>query len=192
MAPGKGSLSQPDVDITRVAVWGVSLGGYYSVRVAAALGGQIAACVSLSGPFDLGSCWDDLPSLTRRTFKFRSRAATDHQAKEMAALLSLEEHIGGVTAPLLVVAGRKDRIFPWQQAERLMASAGRDAELLMLEAGNHGCANVAPWHRPYTADWLAAKLGAAPPNANDTGPEHRDQLADSMHSIRQTIVRGIR
>jgi 2,6-dihydroxypseudooxynicotine hydrolase len=28
----------------------------------------------------------------------------------------------------------------------------------MLEDGNHGCANVAPWHRPYTADWLAARL----------------------------------
>jgi hypothetical protein len=32
----------------------------------------------------------------------------------------------------------------------------------MLEDGNHGCANVAPWHRPYTADWLAERLGAAP------------------------------
>ncbi len=25
----------------------------------------------------------------------------------------------------------------------------------MLEDGNHGCANVAPRHRPYTADRLA-------------------------------------
>ena len=30
----------------------------------------------------------------------------------------------------------------------------------MLEDGNHGCANLAPWHRPYTADWLAAHLSA--------------------------------
>ena len=28
----------------------------------------------------------------------------------------------------------------------------------MLEDGNHGNMNVAPKHRPYTADWLAAKL----------------------------------
>ena len=28
----------------------------------------------------------------------------------------------------------------------------------MLENGNHGCANVAPWHRPRTADWLARHL----------------------------------
>ena len=33
----------------------------------------------------------------------------------------------------------------------------------MLEEGNHGCANVAPWHRPRTADWLAARLGVRDP-----------------------------
>jgi 2,6-dihydroxypseudooxynicotine hydrolase len=30
----------------------------------------------------------------------------------------------------------------------------------MLEDGNHGCMNVAPHHRPYTADWVAARLRA--------------------------------
>jgi 2,6-dihydroxypseudooxynicotine hydrolase len=32
-------------------------------------------------------------------------------------------------------------------------------ELLMLEEGNHGCANVLAEHRPYTADWMARQLG---------------------------------
>jgi len=56
------------------------------------------------------------------------------------------------------VFGRQDRLIPWQHAERLRDTAGGETELLMLEDGNHGCANVAPWHRPYTADWLAARL----------------------------------
>ena len=34
--------------------------------------------------------------------------------------------------------------------------------LLMLEDGNHGCANVSPQHRPITADWLAARLLGGP------------------------------
>ena len=41
-------------------------------------------------------------------------------------------------------------------------------ELLMLEDGNHGCANVAPWHRPRTADWLAARLAVR--DAADSSP----------------------
>jgi hypothetical protein len=28
----------------------------------------------------------------------------------------------------------------------------------MLEEGNHGCANVVYLHRPYGADWMAARL----------------------------------
>ena len=33
------------------------------------------------------------------------------------------------------------------------------AALLLLEQGNHGCANLAPFHRYRTADWAAEKLG---------------------------------
>ena len=148
----------PEVDSDRVGVWGVSLGGYYAPRVAAALGDRVKACVALAGPFDFGECWDGLPELTRKTFEVRSRAADEGEAHKMASTLSLEVVAGDITAPLLIVFGRQDRLFPWQQAERLRQEAGGEAEMLMLEKGNHGCANVAPWHRPYTADWLAARL----------------------------------
>jgi 2,6-dihydroxypseudooxynicotine hydrolase len=60
--------------------------------------------------------------------------------------------------PLLIVAGRQDRIFPWQDAVRLRDSVPGPAELLLLEQGNHGCANVPYLHRPYSADWMARQL----------------------------------
>jgi 2,6-dihydroxypseudooxynicotine hydrolase len=56
--------------------------------------------------------------------------------------------------------GKRDRLIPWQQAERLVGEAGGPAALLLLEQGNHGCANLAPFHRYRTADWAAEKLGA--------------------------------
>ena len=148
----------PEVDSERVGVWGVSLGGYYAPNVAAALGDRVKACVALAGPFDFGDCWDGLPHLTRKTFEVRSRAAGDAEAKKIASTLSLEGRAGDITAPVLIVFGRQDRLFPSHQAERLRSEAGGEAELLMLEKGNHGCANVAPWHRPFTADWLARRL----------------------------------
>jgi 2,6-dihydroxypseudooxynicotine hydrolase len=148
----------PEIDASRVAVWGVSLGGYYAPRVAAALGDRVRACVALAGPYDFGDCWDGLPELTRRTFQVRSRTGSDDEARKVAHTLSLEGVAGSITAPLLIVFGRLDRLIPWQHAERVRDAAGGPTELLMLEDGNHGCANVAPWHRPYTADWLAARL----------------------------------
>jgi len=69
---------------------------------------------------------------------------------------------GRITAPLLVVAGKRDRIFPWQDAQRLQAEAGGEAELLLLDEGNHGCANVPYQHRHYSADWMASHLGLPP------------------------------
>ncbi|MPZ95365.1 MAG: alpha/beta hydrolase [Propionibacteriales bacterium] len=150
--------TQPEVDVDRLGVWGVSLGGYYAPRVAAALGDRVKACVALAGPFNFGDCWDQLPQLTRKTFEVRSGAGSDAAAQQIAGTLGLEQHAADITAPLLIVFGRLDRLIPWQHAERLAQTAGGEPELLMLEHGNHGCANLAPWHRPYTADWLAARL----------------------------------
>jgi alpha-beta hydrolase superfamily lysophospholipase len=160
--PGKALLdalgAEPDIDESRLAVWGVSLGGYYAPRVAAAVGDRVRACVALAGPYDFGDCWDGLPLLTRQTFQIRSGAGSDEEAHRIASTLSMEGSAGAIQAPLLIVFGRKDRLIPWRHAERLAAEAGGEVELLMLEDGNHGCANLAPRHRPYTADWVAERL----------------------------------
>jgi pimeloyl-ACP methyl ester carboxylesterase len=150
--------AQPDLDRERMGVWGVSLGGYYSVRVAAALGDRIRAGVALAGPFDFGECWDGLPALTRDTFRVRSGTASDDEARAVADTLDLSGVAGDVTAPMLLVFGRRDRLIPYQQAEKAHAAIP-GSELLMLEEANHGCADYSPWHRPRTADWLAAHLG---------------------------------
>ena len=90
--------------------------------------------------------------------RFRSGSADDEQARQRALELDLSPVASDMVAPLLIVFGRQDRLIPWQQAELLCAATSGPTELLMLERGNHGCANVAPWHRPYTADWLADHL----------------------------------
>jgi pimeloyl-ACP methyl ester carboxylesterase len=148
----------PDLDRERLAVWGVSLGGYYSVRVAAALGDRTKGAVALAGPFNFGECWDGLPSLTRDTFRVRSGTTSDDEARAVANTLDLSGVAGDVTAPLLIVFGKKDRLIPYEQALKVH-DAVPGSELLMLEEANHGCADYSPWHRPRTADWLAARLG---------------------------------
>jgi dipeptidyl aminopeptidase/acylaminoacyl peptidase len=149
--------AQPGIDPERIGVWGVSLGGYYAPRLASGVE-QVRACVALAGPYNFGECWDQLPPLTRTAFTARSFSADQEAGRKAALQLDLTHAAAKIRVPLLVVAGKQDRLIPWQHAERLQATAGGEVELLMLEDGNHGCANVAPWHRPYTADWLAARL----------------------------------
>ncbi len=149
--------AQPSLDADRIAVWGVSLGGYYAPRVASG-DERVRACVALAGPYDFGACWDQLPGLTRTAFRVRSRARDDDAARRAAHGLSLAGRTGSVRCPLLAVTGRLDRLIPWQHAARLVEEAAGAAELLLLEDGNHGCANVAPFHRYKTADWVAERL----------------------------------
>ncbi len=147
----------PGLDPARIGVWGVSLGGYYAARLAS--GDQrVRACVALCGPYDFGATWDQLPDLSREAFRVRSKAPTAQQARLHADELTMAGRAAAVTAPLLVVAGQRDRIIPWEQARQLASEAGGAAELLLLADGNHGCANLPQHHRPYTADWMARQL----------------------------------
>ncbi len=147
----------PGLDPARIGIWGVSLGGYYAARLASA-DRRVRACVSLCGPYSFGATWDQLPELSREAFRVRSHAATAKEARLRADELTMAGRAGQLTAPLLIVAGQRDRIFPWEQAQRLADEAGGGAELLLLADGNHGCANLPQHHRPYTADWMARRL----------------------------------
>jgi dienelactone hydrolase len=147
----------PGIDPGRVGLWGVSLGGYYAARAASGEP-RLRATIALCGPYCLGDIWERLPELSRAAFLVRSKSASAAEARRAAAGLSMAGRAAGLTRPLLIIMGQRDRMFPWQDAVRLQEEAGPAAELMLLEDGNHGCANVTYRHRPYGADWMARQL----------------------------------
>lgn len=149
--------SQPEINPDQIGVWGVSLGGYYSSRVASCCNG-VKACINLSGPYDFSENWDNLPELTRNAFRIRSKLSTMDQAKERARELNLSDVARNIKIPMQIVYGSKDKLFPPSQAERLAREAPGLDELLMFEDGNHGCANITYKHRYKSADWMAKQL----------------------------------
>ena len=150
--------TRPDIDAARIGLWGVSLGGYYAPR-AAAFERRVRACIALSGPFDFLKAWDGLPELTREAFRVRSHCATEADARRNAATLSLEGVAGHINCPLFVVAGKQDRVVPWQDAERLAREAQGPVELLTILDGGHVANNRSYRWRPQSADWMAEQLG---------------------------------
>jgi dipeptidyl aminopeptidase/acylaminoacyl peptidase len=151
--------TEPGLDAARIGVWGVSLGGYYAPRVASG-DDRVRACVALAGPFNFADHWDQRPSLTREAFRIRSKSPDMAAARAVASQLSLAGQAEKIHCPLLAVMGKLDRLIPWQDAARLVEEASGPSALLLLEQGNHGCANLAPFHRYRTADWMAEQLGA--------------------------------
>jgi 2,6-dihydroxypseudooxynicotine hydrolase len=150
--------TRDDLDRERVAIWGVSLGGYYAPR-AAAFEKRLKACIALSGPFDWAQIWDGLPELTRETFRARSHSKDPAEAKARAAELSLASCAKRIRCPLLIVAGRQDRLVPAAHAERLAKAVSGPVELLMVEDGGHNANNRPYRYRSRSADWLAARFG---------------------------------
>lgn len=149
--------AEPGIDAARIGVWGVSLGGYYAPRLTSGVE-QVRACVALAGPYNFGECWDQLPPLTRAAFTVRSGAADPEEGRKRALELDLSAAASRIRVPLLVVAGKQDRLIPWQHAERLVADTSGPTELILLDDGNHGNMNVAAKHRYKTADWMARQL----------------------------------
>jgi pimeloyl-ACP methyl ester carboxylesterase len=148
--------SRSDLDLDRVGAFGVSLGGYYAPR-AGAFEQRLRAVAGLSGPYNFGECWDELPSLTRDTFVAKSRARDEGEGRQKAAELDLAGVLERLTQPALFVTGRLDRLIPWQQTARAAEEAPR-GDFVLHDDGTHGCANVPYKTRPLIADWLAEQL----------------------------------
>jgi pimeloyl-ACP methyl ester carboxylesterase len=147
-----------DLDSKRIAIWGVSLGGYYAPR-AAAYEKRISACIALSGPFEWDRIWEGLPELTRETFRVRSHAADETQARLNAKMLTMKEAAAKISCPMFIVAGRQDRLVPAAHAEQLARSVSGPVELMIVEDGGHNANNRPYRYRSRTADWLAGQFG---------------------------------
>jgi 2,6-dihydroxypseudooxynicotine hydrolase len=146
-----------DVDLDRVGLFGVSMGGYYAPRVLA-FEPRVKAGVGLSGPYKFSDIWDDVPPQTRETFVAKSFSKDDDEGRAKASELDLAGVAERIEQPYLAITGRLDRLIPWEHTER----GAREAPggiFVLHDDGNHGCANVPYKTRPLAADWLREQLG---------------------------------
>ena len=149
--------TRSDVDTKRIGLWGVSMGGYYAPR-SAAFEKRVEACIALSGPYNMGKNWDTIPDLTREAIRVRSHAKTQDEGRKNALTLSMEGVAEKITCPIYIVAGKQDRVVPWQDAERLSKEVRGPVVFSLIEDGNHVANNRGYKWRLQTADWMAEQL----------------------------------
>ncbi len=146
----------PELDPDAVALFGMSLGGYMAIRMAAH-DRRIRAVAAVSPPYSADIYWNVTLSSMRR---------------ELAALYNIEERemtmvidkitLAGVLAdlacPLMVSGGGHDMITPGSEAWRIFQGARCDRELVYYPKGAHDCFNVISDLRPRMVSWLARQL----------------------------------
>jgi dienelactone hydrolase len=150
--------TRSDLDAARIAVWGVSLGGYYSAR-AAAFEKRLKACISLSGPYSWVEIFDSRNELSREAFKVRSHSKTMEEAREKAKTLTLQGVAKNITCPIYIVGGELDHLTPPHNAERIAAEVAGPKVLNIVKGGNHVVNNRRYMYQTQTADWLARQFG---------------------------------
>jgi dipeptidyl aminopeptidase/acylaminoacyl peptidase len=149
--------SRPDVDAARVGLMGVSFGGQFAVR-ATAFEQRIKATIENCGPYNQATNFRNRPRISRETMVHRLKAANEEDAIDKLQQFNLQGVAERVSCPLLVIQGRRDRLVPAEQGERIAAEVGSNAELWLFEDGNHVCNNIPYKHRPQQADWMRQKL----------------------------------
>jgi pimeloyl-ACP methyl ester carboxylesterase len=148
-----------ELDSDRIGAVGVSLGGHYVVR-AAAFEPRIRALAGVSGPYDFAAGWDTMPALTRETVVHHTGASSEAEARTRAAELNLDGVAERVSAPCLVITGKRDRVIGWEQTKRI-ADAVPGAEWVLFDDGTHVCNNIPYKYRPLVADWMHGRLSSA-------------------------------
>jgi pimeloyl-ACP methyl ester carboxylesterase len=151
--------ARDDLDLDRVGAVGVSLGGYYAPR-AAAFEPRLTAIAAISGPYEFGAQWDELPPLTREAFLVKSGARDERDGRARASALTLRGVASEITQPALFVTGGQDRIVPWRETERAAREAP-NGTFVLFERGSHVCSNVPYLYRPLVGDWMAEQLAIA-------------------------------
>jgi dienelactone hydrolase len=135
--------ARADVDNGRIAIGGISMGGYFAPR-AAAVDHRFAACVAWGAFHDLLGVAANLAQTGAHSAPPFQVAwvfgMEQEQLRGVAPNFNLDRVIGEMTCPLLVVHGESDRQVPVAQARRThaMATSSPRRDLLVFPKGSWG------------------------------------------------------
>ena len=161
-----------EVNLDRVGLIGLSLGGYYAPR-AAAFEPRVKAVVAFGAQWSVGDRWRkahyaaDAPksglSAPDTQLLWVTGKPTREEALAMLDAFTLEPIAQQIKAPLLVVHGENDHLVGLDDA-KLLANSVPNGELVVTTAEfggeGHCCMDGMQTGVDLIYDWLAEKLGA--------------------------------
>jgi dipeptidyl aminopeptidase/acylaminoacyl peptidase len=156
---------RPDVDASRIALVGLSLGGYRVSRMAA-FESRFAGCVAWGAIWDWSEIWEQRllpaqgPASTTHEHMFHVLGArTLEEVTEKWKPWRLEGIAQRIRCPMLILHGERDAQVPKEQAYALYEASGSAKKELKLfteeEGGSAHCQNDNRLlAHAYIADWL--------------------------------------
>lgn len=158
-------VADPRIDGERVGVMGISMGSYWSSRIAATDPRVRAVATALS-------CYTLDTQTTIFTFaqpKFKSTfmymaGVTDEDLfdREFTTRMGLRDLAPRIACPALMVAGEFDELTPLADTVGVFEAVGGPKELWLYEDEFHPLGTVAGELLPMMSDWVTARLRGVP------------------------------
>lgn len=164
--------SRKEVDVSRLGVMALSMGGYYAPRCAA-FEKRFKACVSWGGHYDYHALWvkrrkvleagGDRISAPRGHLQWVLGVETMEEAMQRLQPFTLKDVAEKITCPILVCHGERDSIVPVEVAYKLFEHiSSKDKELRIFtpdEGGAEHCQiDAIQIITAMIGDWMAEHL----------------------------------
>jgi alpha-beta hydrolase superfamily lysophospholipase len=178
--------AEPDLDATKVAFFGASLGGVVAFRSAAS-DRRIAAVVALTPPFDPRPWVNSINPLVAR--QLVSLAGQAPSIQVLISDFSLPDVVSRVRCPALVFGAARDLVVPPDESVKLTSALGALGTLVWYPDGSHCLFDRVDDWMLVTAEWLTNLFELpAEEAAEQPAPEHDSTQVDSRSAPVETGV----
>ncbi|MDB5863208.1 MAG: hypothetical protein JWO70_1014 [Betaproteobacteria bacterium] len=149
---------RPEIDASRIGVYGWSMGSYWGPRIAAH-DSRVKACVGAMGVYQQkDTIFKHSKPAYRANYKYMSNIHDDDAFDEMAEQMTLGPIAGKIRCPTLLAMGEFDELCPLEDGEELFDMLRCPKELWVYENETHTFGGRLPDFYLHVADWMRDAL----------------------------------
>jgi cephalosporin-C deacetylase-like acetyl esterase len=152
--------SLPEVDETRIGMFGISMSGYWALRAMALSGTRLRAAATMEAVIgDFETIFERAQPSFKNNYLYMSgyeeEAAFDREVK---AAMPLGDLLSGIRRPVLVGVGEFDELTPVERALAAYEKISAPKEMRVYEDEFHPLGGVAAEMFSFSAEWIVRAL----------------------------------
>jgi dipeptidyl aminopeptidase/acylaminoacyl peptidase len=149
---------QPQIDASRIGLYGWSMGSYWAPRIAAH-DPRVKACVGAMGVYEQkDTIFKQGKPAYRANYMYMSNIHDEDRFDEITAQMTLAPIADRIKCPTLLVMGEFDELCPLEDGEALFAELRCPKELWVYENETHTFGGRLPDFYLQVADWMRDAL----------------------------------
>lgn len=162
-------VERPEVDAARIGLFALSFGGYWGVRLAGTDSRIAAFAAPWSSVCDKRYLMEEESPRYKQLFAYLTRSTSEEELDRFVSSMVLDDVVGSITAPTLLVVGEYDPRSPLEEVYDFYDRITADKELWVF-ADQHHMASVRGAPAPlwnfdmyqFANDWLRDRLNGQP------------------------------